>query len=123
MTNIEEKSILIVDDAAAVLRALKKVLSGEGAVVESASWAGLRYIMNKAMRDAVGGGRDQRFKAARPRFDANGSFERKLRCGCPVQPRSFGRTSGRLASAISNGRSIAVVARGAKRIARKMMAG
>jgi hypothetical protein len=52
MTNIKEKSILIVDDDAAVLRALKKVLSGEGAVVESASWAGLRYIMNKAMRDA-----------------------------------------------------------------------
>ena len=40
MTNIKEKSILIVDDDAAMLRALNKVLSGEGAVVASASWAG-----------------------------------------------------------------------------------
>src|ERR1035441_8234128 len=40
MTNIKEKSILIVDDDDAVQRALKKVLSGEGAVVASASWAG-----------------------------------------------------------------------------------
>jgi DNA-binding NtrC family response regulator len=40
MTSIKGKSILIVDDDDAVLRALKKVLSGEGAVVASASWAG-----------------------------------------------------------------------------------
>ena len=40
MTNIKEKSILIIDDDAAMLRALNKVLSGEGAVVASASWAG-----------------------------------------------------------------------------------
>jgi len=40
MTNIKQKSILIIDDDAAMLRALNKVLSGEGAVVASASWAG-----------------------------------------------------------------------------------
>jgi DNA-binding NtrC family response regulator len=40
MTNINGKSILIIDDDAAMLRALNKVLSGEGAVVTSASWAG-----------------------------------------------------------------------------------
>lgn len=40
MTDIKEKSILIIDDDAAMLRALSKVLSGEGAVVASASWAG-----------------------------------------------------------------------------------
>jgi DNA-binding NtrC family response regulator len=40
MTNIKAKSILIVDDDAAMLRALSKVLTGEGAVVASASWAG-----------------------------------------------------------------------------------
>ena len=40
MNNVNEKSILIIDDDAAMLRALSKVLSGEGAVVASASWAG-----------------------------------------------------------------------------------
>ena len=40
MTTIKDKSILIVDDDAAMLRALNKVLCGEGAVVVSASWAG-----------------------------------------------------------------------------------
>ena len=40
MNNINEKAILIIDDDAAMLRALSKVLSGEGAVVASASWAG-----------------------------------------------------------------------------------
>jgi len=40
MNNINEKTILIIDDDAAMLRALSKVLSGEGAVVASASWAG-----------------------------------------------------------------------------------
>lgn len=38
--SITGKSILIVDDDAALLRALTKVLSGEGAVVRNASWAG-----------------------------------------------------------------------------------
>lgn len=40
MTSISAKRILIIDDDAAMLRALYKVLSGEGAVVASASWAG-----------------------------------------------------------------------------------
>jgi DNA-binding NtrC family response regulator len=40
MTNITDKSILIIDDDAALLRALNKVLSDAGAVVASASWAG-----------------------------------------------------------------------------------
>ena len=40
MTNINGKSILVVDDDAAMLRALRKVLSGEGASVATASWAG-----------------------------------------------------------------------------------
>jgi DNA-binding NtrC family response regulator len=37
---IKDKSILIIDDDAAMLRALHKVLSGEGAVVADASWGG-----------------------------------------------------------------------------------
>ena len=40
MNNINEKAILIIDDDAAMLRALSKVLSGEGAVVASASLGG-----------------------------------------------------------------------------------
>ncbi len=40
MTSIEAKSILIVDDDPGMLRALEKVLDGEGAVVTSAKWAG-----------------------------------------------------------------------------------
>jgi two-component system, response regulator FlrC len=40
MTIIKDKSILVVDDDAAMLRALCKVLSSEGALVASASWAG-----------------------------------------------------------------------------------
>jgi DNA-binding NtrC family response regulator len=40
MNNVNKKTILIIDDDAAMLRALNKVLSGEGAVVASASWAG-----------------------------------------------------------------------------------
>jgi DNA-binding NtrC family response regulator len=40
MPNIKAKSILIVDDDAAMLRALTKVLTAEGAVVANASWAG-----------------------------------------------------------------------------------
>lgn len=38
--SIAGKSILIIDDDAAMLRALNRVLSGEGAVVVNASWAG-----------------------------------------------------------------------------------
>jgi DNA-binding NtrC family response regulator len=40
MPNINSKSILIVDDDAAMLRALTKVLTAEGAMVANASWAG-----------------------------------------------------------------------------------
>ncbi len=40
MTRIYGKSILVVDDDAAMLRALQKVLTGEGASVATASWAG-----------------------------------------------------------------------------------
>lgn len=38
--SIKGKSILIIDDDAAMLRALNKVLSNEGALVTSAGWAG-----------------------------------------------------------------------------------
>jgi DNA-binding NtrC family response regulator len=38
--SINAKSILIIDDDAAMLRALTRVLRGEGAFVTSASWAG-----------------------------------------------------------------------------------
>lgn len=40
MTNIRNKSILIIDDDKSLLRALKKVLSGEGASVTCTEWAG-----------------------------------------------------------------------------------
>jgi DNA-binding NtrC family response regulator len=40
MTSINGKSILVIDDNAAMLRALKKVLSSEGGVVSIASWVG-----------------------------------------------------------------------------------
>jgi DNA-binding NtrC family response regulator len=40
MNNICQKSILVVDDDARWLRALDKVLTGEGAVVFRAQWAG-----------------------------------------------------------------------------------
>ncbi len=40
MTSIYGKSILVVDDDAAMLRALQKVLTGEGASVATARWAG-----------------------------------------------------------------------------------
>ncbi len=40
MRSINGKSILVVDDDAAMLRALQKVLTGEGASVATASWAG-----------------------------------------------------------------------------------
>lgn len=40
MQNIRDKSILVIDDDARMLRALDKVLTSEGAVVTTASWAG-----------------------------------------------------------------------------------
>ena len=40
MKCIHKKAILVVDDDEAMLRALKKVLSGEGAAVTCAAWAG-----------------------------------------------------------------------------------
>ncbi len=40
MANIRNKSILVVDDDPGMLRALDKVLSGEGAVVTTAEWGG-----------------------------------------------------------------------------------
>ncbi len=40
MKNIHEKSVLLVDDDARMLRALKKVLTSEGAVITCAEWAG-----------------------------------------------------------------------------------
>ena len=40
MTNIRNKSILIIDDDKSLLRALKKVLSSEGASVICTEWAG-----------------------------------------------------------------------------------
>lgn len=47
--SINEKSILVIDDDAAMLRALNKVLNSEGAVVTSASWAGeaMEHLTNK----------------------------------------------------------------------------
>jgi len=38
--NIRNKSVLVVDDDARMLRALDRVLTGEGAVVTCAEWAG-----------------------------------------------------------------------------------
>jgi DNA-binding NtrC family response regulator len=40
MKTLQNKSILIVDDDPGMLRALDKVLTGEGADVTSAAWAG-----------------------------------------------------------------------------------
>ena len=40
MKNIRNKSVLIVDDDARMLRALDKVLTSEGAVITCAEWAG-----------------------------------------------------------------------------------
>ena len=65
-----------------------------------------------AFRPKVGGGRDRRFMAARHRFNANGSFERKPRSGRPVQGRRFGKASGGSGSAIWNGFPVAVAPRG-----------
>lgn len=40
MKRIRDKSVLIIDDDAGMLRALDKVLTGEGAIVTRAIWAG-----------------------------------------------------------------------------------
>jgi DNA-binding NtrC family response regulator len=40
MRSINGKSVLVIDDDVAMLRALQKVLTGEGASVATASWAG-----------------------------------------------------------------------------------
>jgi DNA-binding NtrC family response regulator len=40
MTSLHGKSILVIDDDPAMLRALHKVLNGEGATVASSGWAG-----------------------------------------------------------------------------------
>jgi DNA-binding NtrC family response regulator len=40
MKQLRDKSVLIIDDDAGMLRALDKVLTGEGATVTRASWAG-----------------------------------------------------------------------------------
>jgi len=40
MKRIRNKSILLIDDDAGLLRALGKVLSGEGAIVTTTDWAG-----------------------------------------------------------------------------------
>ncbi len=40
MRSLNGKSVLVVDDDTAMLRALQKVLAGEGASVATASWAG-----------------------------------------------------------------------------------
>jgi CheY-like chemotaxis protein len=50
MTSLNGKSVLIIDDDAAMLRALNKVLSGEGAVVTSSCWVGgaMEHLTNKA---------------------------------------------------------------------------
>ena len=40
MKNIRDKSVLIIDDDARMLRALDKVLTGEGCSVTCANWAG-----------------------------------------------------------------------------------
>jgi DNA-binding NtrC family response regulator len=52
MTSIKLKSVLIIDDDAAMLRALNKVLAGEGAAVTSACWAGeaMEHLTNKSKR-------------------------------------------------------------------------
>jgi DNA-binding NtrC family response regulator len=52
MTVIRDKSILIIDDDAALLRALNRVLSEEGAMVTSARWAGeaVEYLADHQRR-------------------------------------------------------------------------
>lgn len=49
---ISGKSILIIDDDAGMLRALTRVLSGEGAIVTSAGWAGeaMEHLTDRSER-------------------------------------------------------------------------
>jgi DNA-binding NtrC family response regulator len=50
--SIRGRAILVIDDDTAMLRALNKVLSGEGAVVTSSFWAGeaLEHLTNSSER-------------------------------------------------------------------------
>jgi DNA-binding NtrC family response regulator len=52
MTSISGKSILVVDDDAAMLRAISKVLAAEGAIVETACWVGeaMEHLTSKEER-------------------------------------------------------------------------
>jgi len=52
MSTSKGKSILIIDDDTAMLRAVTKVLAGAGAVVTSANWAGdaMQHLTNKTER-------------------------------------------------------------------------
>jgi DNA-binding NtrC family response regulator len=49
---MNRKSILVIDDDAAMLRALNKVLTGAGATVTRASWAGeaMEHLTNRSER-------------------------------------------------------------------------
>jgi len=53
MKNIRDKSVLIVDDDARMLRALDKVLTNEGAVVTRAEWAGDAIDILKERREQI----------------------------------------------------------------------
>jgi len=53
MKNIRDKSVLIVDDDARMLRALDKVLTNEGAVVTRAEWAGDALDILKERREQI----------------------------------------------------------------------
>jgi DNA-binding NtrC family response regulator len=52
MNGLCNKSVLIIDDDAAMLRALNKVLTGEGAITTNAAWAGeaIERLTNKFER-------------------------------------------------------------------------
>lgn len=53
MKDISNKSVLVVDDDARMLRALDKVLTGEGLVVTCAPWAGDAVEVLTARRDQI----------------------------------------------------------------------
>jgi len=53
MKKLRNKSVLIIDDNPSMLRALDKVLTGEGADVTSASWAGDAIEILTARRKKV----------------------------------------------------------------------
>jgi DNA-binding NtrC family response regulator len=52
MASVRDKSVLIVDDDAALLRALGKVLRSEGATVTSAEWVGdaIEFLTDRQIR-------------------------------------------------------------------------